>query len=356
MMEAEAPCKNSIPDKTMEPDEEPQRKNCVLALLQTFPAETPLVTRYTIYTLILSYALSFFWDTTKALSSLPIMMVKHQLYRLVSSPLVCTSGWTLIFSISSMSYYGKKLEYSVGSTTFATLILIFGGLTNLIYVHVCFILCAITSEISWLRNPSHGFWMVLLGLISMEASMAPPGSMRRFFSLEIPATYYPLILLVIFALMSGGDGLPMSYFISTALGYGIGLGHLEQLKLSVERRSRWESSLLRKFTSRKGWVSGPSGNEWTTENNGGKKIDYTPTLFREGKNIVQRIPSFEAFRGTKGHVLGGSSSSSGVTAGPTRRVTRSPTRTVKDRSALLTAAETRATKGASSTQEMSEQP
>ena len=255
----------------MEADQEP-RDNPILAAYEKFRTETPLVTRYTLTALITSYALSFFWDPTKALSSLPIMMLKLQFYRLIASPLICSSGLNLIFALLSMSYYGKKLEYSVGSTTFATLILIFGGLTNLIYVHVCFILCAITSEISWLRNPSHGFWMVLLGLISMEASMAPPGSMRRFFSLEIPATYYPLILLVIFALMSGGDGLPMSYFISTALGYGIGLGHLEQLKLSVERRSRWESSLLRKFTSRKGWVSGPSGNEWTTENNGGKKV------------------------------------------------------------------------------------
>ena len=162
-----------------------------------------------------------------------------------------------------MSYYGKKLEYSVGSTTFATLILIFGGLTNLIHGHICFILYVLTSDNSWMINQSHGFWMVLLGLISLEASMAPSGSRRRIFSLELPTIHYPLFMLVLFALFWGGDGLPMSYFISTAMGYALGLGHLEQLKLSAERRSRWEASFfLRNLTSRQGWVSGPSGKEW----------------------------------------------------------------------------------------------
>jgi membrane associated rhomboid family serine protease len=248
--------------------DEPPRENPMLAAYEKFQAETPLVTRYTLTTLLLSYVLSFFWDPTIALSAIPIFILKLQLYRLITSPLICTSGLNLVFAFFSMTYYGKKLEYSMGSTSFAMLILIFGGLTNLIYVHVCFAACLITDNASWLTSPSHGFWMVLLGLISLEASMAPPGSTRRLLTLEIPNLCYPLVLLGIFALLSGGgDGIPLSYFISTALGYGLGFGKLDRLKLGHERRTRWEASILRNFTSRQGWVVGPSGNEWHVENN-----------------------------------------------------------------------------------------
>ena len=111
-------------------------------------------------------------------------------------------------------------------------------------------------------NASVGIWNLILAVIAMECASADASSQRRLFIVNVPTRYYPLALLGIFGLMSGGK-LEMSYFLSVGVGYLCGFGKLDFCKLKVDRRKRLEGGVFRKFTEKVGFVPGPNGGDWS---------------------------------------------------------------------------------------------
>ena len=76
-----------------------------------------------------------------------------------------------------------------------------------------------------------GIWTVLLGIIAVECSEAPPETKRRLFFLEIPTLYYPLVLLALFSMFAG---VKLAYCLGVAVGYAYGYGKLDRWKVKPE--------------------------------------------------------------------------------------------------------------------------
>lgn len=232
----------------------PPPVNPVLSAYESFQQRTPLVTRYMLTTLALSWVLTFFVDPSFAASNIPLFTLFHgELYRIFTSPLVCEGLLSLVFAFLSFTDSGTRVEHSMGSTAFGTLVCTLGGLTNVVFLTACCALRAATGDESWLVCSSQGIWIVLFPIIAIECAHAPPDDQRKLFFCDVPTRFYPLGLLAVFSLMSGPS---MSYAISVAVGYAYGFGRLDRLKLSTATYKRWEDGCLHNFTQREGWVVG----------------------------------------------------------------------------------------------------
>lgn len=246
---------------------EPPPPNPILSAFETFQRETPLVTRYTITTITISFIASFFFDPSFALNCIPYFTIfKFEVYRILTSPLVCQNLLSLVFAYISFVDNAKRLEFSMGSTAFLWLMMTLAFCTNILFLGICFTLYGMTGEQAYLYMQSSSIWIILFGLISIECSKAPAGSKRKLFFCDVPTLYYPLGLLTIFNVL-GGFSLALT--ISTAVGYAYGKGHLDRMKLSESRLKRWEQDggVLANFSRRPGWVVGTAATGSEAWNN-----------------------------------------------------------------------------------------
>lgn len=325
--------------------------NPVLTAYETFVKDTPLVTRYILTTLSLSYFLSWFVDPQFALANTPFhSLMRLELYRIVLSPLVCTDLLSLIFAFLGFSASGKKLEFAMGSSAFLAMLLAIGGMVNLTFLCLCILLYFMTNNYILLLSPSAGIWTLLLGIIAMECAKAPTGTNRRLFFLTVPTIYYPLALLALFSLFS--KGFNFVYGISVAVGYAYGFDKLTFLQPSSIRCSAWEDGCLNNFTRRPGWVVGNAAsgasaweilpNHHSQQNAQSQQSGWSPASFFQGTHTdtgqsqqsATLIPPIQSFPSGAGRAVGESSSS-----GPSLRRCIAP---ANAREAMLAAAERRA--------------
>jgi len=200
---------------------------------------------------------------------------------------VCGNLLTLIFAFMSFGDSGKRLEFSLGSTAFAWLLLTVGCVTNVAFLFFCFVFYFLTSSQAFLIMSCQGIWTVLLGVIAIECANAPPGTQRRLFFLTVPTIYYPLAILVLFTLLAGFN---IAYPISVGVGYAYAYGYLNRAKVSNATFNRWEDGCLNNFTQRKGWVVGHAATgaaAWIPVNasEGGdpSSSSWTPRSFFRGR-------------------------------------------------------------------------
>ena len=237
----------------------PPPSNPVLTAYESFVRETPLVTRYTMTGMFCSYIASWFVNPGSAFDNTALHSLLHfELYRIILAPLVCNEIVSFLFGSFSLFSSGIRLENSIGSTAFLTVLLAIGGLTNIIFLVTCLLLCLITGSNIWLLARSSGIWTIVLGLVAMECSKAPSGSTRRFIFASVPTLYYPLAILAFFSLMS--KQIRLSYVISVLVGYAFGFNKLTFLQPSTNRCSSWENGILSNFTQRPGWITGHSAS------------------------------------------------------------------------------------------------
>jgi membrane associated rhomboid family serine protease len=206
--------------EAMSSQNEPPPPNPILTAYETFVRDTPLVTRYTITVQFVSWFVSFFVDPSFAIGNIPYFTIfKFELYRIVLSPLICQSLLSLVFAYITFVDHGKRLEFSMGSTAFAWLMLTLAVSTNVVFLLICFTLYGLGGDERFLHMHSSGIWTILFGLIAIECSKAPTGSKRRLFFCEIPTLYYPLGLLAIFSMFAG---FLLAFYISAGVGYAYG--------------------------------------------------------------------------------------------------------------------------------------
>lgn len=249
----------------------PPDSNPVLTAYESYVQNTPLVTRYVLNSVVISYFMSFIVDPSFALANIPYFtLFRFQLYRIVTSPLVCSSILNLFFAFMGFTNHGVKLEQSMGSALFGVLFFTLTIATNVLFLIVSILLYGLTNNESYLGGVSVGVWTTLLSIIAVECAQAPPNSKRKLFFLEIPVLYYPLVLLALFSLFAG---FKLAYCLGVAVGYMQGFGKLDRFKVKVEKARSWESErgCLRGFYNRAGYisVSGASGPNAWAEGNGG---------------------------------------------------------------------------------------
>lgn len=134
----------------------------------------------------------------------------------------------------------KNRSRSIGSTFFAVLFFTLAIVTNILFLILSVLLWGLTNSEKYLGAASLGIWTVLLGIIAVECSEAPRDMKRRLFFFEVPALYYPLVLLALFSMFSG---FRLAYGLGVAVGYAYGYGKLDRWKVKVETVSVFSFSL-----------------------------------------------------------------------------------------------------------------
>ncbi len=89
----------------------PPNANPVLTAYESYLRDTPLITRYVLNATVISYLTGFFFSPAYLLANIPIFtLFKFQLYRVLTSPLVCTDILSLVFTFMGFMNHGVKLE------------------------------------------------------------------------------------------------------------------------------------------------------------------------------------------------------------------------------------------------------
>jgi membrane associated rhomboid family serine protease len=256
--------------------------NPILNAYEQFVRDTPLVTRYVLTTLLVTWFAGFFVDLSYATATVPYFcLYRFEIYRVIISPFICQSILSLVFAVFSFTDNGKRLEFSMGSTAFGWYLLTMACCTNIAFLMILFLAYGLSGDSGFLWYRSIGIWTILFGLIATECSKAPRDSQRRLFFFNVPTIYFPIALWGLFALFGGVD---FADLLSVGVGYASGYGYLDKLKLKLSRFNQWEETILSNFTQRPGWVVGHAAtgdDAWSTENNsGGVSIFLLSKLLR----------------------------------------------------------------------------
>lgn len=239
---------SSMPSNPIPPN------NPILNAYEQFVTDTPLVTRYVLTTLVVTWVAGFFADLSYATATIPYFCIyRFEIYRIIISPFICQSLLSLVFAVFSFTDNGKRLEFSMGSTAFGWYLLTMTVCTNVGFLMLLFLAHGLSGETGFLWYRSIGIWTILFGLIATDCSKAPRDSQRRLFFFNVPTIYFPIALWALFALFGGMD---LADFLSVGVGYAYGYGLLDKLKLRSTRFHQWEETVLANFTQRPGWVVG----------------------------------------------------------------------------------------------------
>jgi membrane associated rhomboid family serine protease len=243
----------------------PPDDNPILKAYENFVRSTPFVTRRLVQVQAITWILSLWIDLGLVVGNVPQFTVFHyEVYRLILSPFICTSFISLIFCFIGFADYGKRLEYSMGSTAFAILLAVIGLTVNLLHLAICLLMYGIEGgNPKWLFLPCFGVWILIFGLLSIECSQLPASSTRRLFVVEVPIRYYPLALLVLFSLFGGFQS---SYVLSIGIGYAYQQGKLDKLKVDPVRIQSWEqTTTLEGYVSQQGWITNDTSSrgDWS---------------------------------------------------------------------------------------------
>ena len=232
----------------------PPPHNPILTAYENFVQSTPLVSRYVMNTLGISYITSYFIDVTFALSNIPYFSVNRlEIYRIILSPLICSSIFTLVIAYFSFVDHGKRLEFSMGSAQFFYLLSSLACVVNSIHIVLTYLLWMLSGDQSWVLLQASGIWTILFPMIAIECVNAPPQSIRQLFMFTVPTIYYPLVLVGLFSLLGG---IQMANCLAVAVGYAYGYGYLDKLKISDAKAKQLEDTYLANFARREGWVTG----------------------------------------------------------------------------------------------------
>jgi membrane associated rhomboid family serine protease len=270
----------------------PPQDNPILTAYESYQKDTPFITRTIMSTQAASYVVNIFFDTSFAFANKPVFtLYQYEVYRIITSLFICSSFFSLIFAYFSFVPVGKRLELSTGSTEFACNFLTIGVLTNVLYLVFTVLLDTLVAGQYWLILPSFGLWNSFFGLIAMECTKAPQGSMRMVLFFTVPTIYYPLALWVLFSLMSGFS-LSLAHLISIGLGYAFGYGHLDQLRISKPRCKIWEEKYLENFPSEEiNFVvssNAMGSGAWSEEETGGDSSVSGESIFSRWSSQMQQ--------------------------------------------------------------------
>lgn len=142
--------------------------NPVLQYYQNWSEKTPYVTRTTTIGIVIVYLLSFFWQADIYLGNTTYFtLMSFEIYRILLSPLVGNSIFAIIIIFMTYPTLGMKMESTMGSGQFLSVIGTISILTNISFNIVCLLLYFMKSAEALFYNCC-GFWTIVFGLITIE--------------------------------------------------------------------------------------------------------------------------------------------------------------------------------------------
>lgn len=238
-------------------------QNPVLNYYREWTNKTPVVTRYSMIIITIIYILSWFLplDVYQLGNISYFTVLTFEIYRIITSPLVGNSFFSTIMIFFFFPQMGASFEYSIGSTSFLSLMFTITVLTNLIFTSICFLMYAfgVAEALFW---SSSGFWTIIFALITIDCLRIPDAPRQiMFVPINIPSKYFPLLLYAFFSLLSGFD---LGFAIAICLGHASVKGYLDRLRPSSYFFEQLESpsGMLYTVSRASGWVlAGTTGHD-----------------------------------------------------------------------------------------------
>ena len=260
--------------------------------------------------LIIPFVAYFFAD-------IPYFTVYYlQIWRIFTTPFITTGLFSVIFSIYFWYEKASKLEKEIGTIKY---ILIFFMNTICIQIMFCALMLLLAliirnkaplmMKLSRAGVRNEGIWPILLCDITLLCLSNPNETMQfRFFPCTIRAKYYPLVLFLIFTIISG-------FQIDFENMCGIGFGFLyhyflrNRLKISNNCAERLGNSCLcRWMKTKKGFIGtggiNSFGNIAIRNSNDVRNVNISNVQNNINKSREKVKQTFQAFKG-KGIAVGG---------------------------------------------------
>jgi hypothetical protein len=245
------------PNQSEEGSDMAPQTNPVIKFYENWSRTTPAVARLSMITIVITYLISWFIDLERYLSNQPFFTIFHfEVYRLVFSPFVGNSFFTVILSALFYPVMAGRLEQSIGSAGMIFLLLTLVLVTNLTFVLICFLFYVMGSQVAIFWSAA-GFFSLIFSLMVIECMKVPEAPRRMFFiPIDIPGKYFPLALYA-FMMLLGGPRL--DDLVGIGIGYAYSFGYLETLSVSDSFLSRQETSgFLAGAYQTQGWLSAGS--------------------------------------------------------------------------------------------------
>jgi hypothetical protein len=144
--------------------------NPFLESYRAWSERTPFFTRFTTISIIVVYILSFFISLDRWLANIPYYSIQYgEVYRIVLSPLVGNSLLFLLIMLLSFPAVGMRMESTMGSASFLTLMLTIDLMINISFILLCYVLFWTGSvDHTVLRWSCADFWTILFALLSID--------------------------------------------------------------------------------------------------------------------------------------------------------------------------------------------
>jgi membrane associated rhomboid family serine protease len=241
------------------------------------------------------------------LADIPYFTVYYcQIWRLITTPFMTTGILSIIFSLLFWYKDAVKLERDIGTVKYILIFFMNSLFIQILYCLVTFLISLIIQsnilmkmKITPLGVVNAGLWPILLCDLTLLCLSNPEENMKFFiFPCIIKARYYPLVLFLIFTILSG-------FNIDFENLCGIGFGYLyhyylkNKLAISNNFALKVENSFLcRWMRNKKGFIkTGGIGTQLVNSFQSVRNVVIT-----NSKNLQK---GFNAFQG-KGVAVGGS--------------------------------------------------
>ena len=201
------------------------------------------------------------------LADIPYYTIYYiQIWRLFTTPFMTTNILNVILSFFFWLRDAVKLEKEIGTIKYMLIFLMNSLCIQIIYCLVMFLLSVIIQNPEFLKNKittkgvvNQGLWPILLCDLTLLCLSNPDRSMNFFFiPFVLKAKYYPIILLVIFTILSLSLNLEIFCGVGFAFLYHRYLRN--KMKISNNFASRLSDSFLFKWMKKqKGYINNRGG-------------------------------------------------------------------------------------------------
>ena len=268
----------------------------------------PLFIKIVLLSTIILYILNLFIPYVALyLADIPYFTVYYcQIWRLITTPFITTGILSIIFSLLFWYKDAVKLERDIGTVKYILIFFMNSLFIQILYCLVTFLISLIIQshilmkmKITPLGVVNAGLWPILLCDLTLLCLSNPEENMKFFiFPCIIKARYYPLVLFLIFTILSG-------FNIDFENLCGIGFGYLyhyylkNKLAISNNFALKVENSFLcRWMRNKKGFIkTGGIGTQLVNSFQSVRNVVIT-----NSKNLQK---GFNAFQG-KGVAVGSS--------------------------------------------------
>ena len=269
----------------------------------------PFFIKIVVFSTLILYLLNLFIPyVALLLVDIPYFTIYYcQLWRLFTTPFMTTGILSIIFTLIFWFKDAVKLENQIGTVKYMLIFFMNTFFIQLLYCLLMFLLSLIIQSNVLLKMKvtprgvkNEGLWPILLCDLTLLCLSNPEENMRFFlFPCVIKAKFYPLILFLVFTILSGFS---FDFEILCGIGFGFLYHYYLKNKISISNNFALKvenSFLCRWMKNKRGFINTGGIGIPQLQNN----LQNIRNVNITGNNSSQR--GFNAFQG-KGVAVGGS--------------------------------------------------